>query len=262
MKNEKDTKKDLIKSSSNTIKDNKTIPLKAKAVKESTVKKTSAKKTTTKKTNATRKPATKKVEPKKTKSTKVKKTQTSEDVMSNFYQLPYNYNDTKVVLLPQTPNMLYAYWEVSDEYRKNLISKYGENYFEITKPVLRIKNETKGTTFDIELNDFANNWYLHVSDAYTIYSAELYRILKNPKLKNDIPNIHVCTSNTILTPNNRILYTDTFKFLFKDVKTGKITEKRFENVYKNNIYKLYKEMKIVDEYSTLNPSSYSNMSFS
>ena len=47
--------------------------------------------------------------------------------------------------------------------------------FSKTKPVLIIHNETMNYSFEIEINDFANSWYLHVNDADCKYVIELGR---------------------------------------------------------------------------------------
>ena len=44
-----------------------------------------------------------------------------------------------------------------------------------TKPVLVVHNETKGYSFEVEINDFANCWYLNVNDSKCKYKIELGR---------------------------------------------------------------------------------------
>ena len=89
---------------------------------KNTSKKAAAKKTTTKK--ATTKKTSKKID------------------IVEYYDLPYRYNQTIVKVLAQTPNNLFIYWDISDEDREKYKKQFGENFFETTKPVLRIFNDT------------------------------------------------------------------------------------------------------------------------
>ena len=92
-----------------------------------------------------------------------------------YYDLPYRYNQTVVKILAQTPNILFVYWDISDTDRNNFISQYGENFFNNTIPVLLIINKTMNYSYEIQINDFANSWYLHVNDANCEYQVELGR---------------------------------------------------------------------------------------
>ena len=57
-----------------------------------------------------------------------------------FCSLPYRYNQTVVKILAQTPTTLFVYWDISDVDRINFIEKYGEDFFNKTKPILLIHN--------------------------------------------------------------------------------------------------------------------------
>ena len=78
-----------------------------------------------------------------------------------------------------------------------------------------IHNNTMHYSFEIEIDDFANSWYLHVNDANCEYSVELGR---RPKYYNesrhvDIPNnyLYVTSSNTIEAPNDHVLFDKEYK---------------------------------------------------
>ena len=64
---------------------------------------------------------------------------------------------------------LFVYWEISDDDIEHYKNTYGENFFETTRPVLVVYNETMNYSFEIPINDFANSWYLHVNDAKCDY---------------------------------------------------------------------------------------------
>lgn len=260
-------------------------------IKKSSTKKSVAKKTpATSKTVATKKATTTKKKPT-TKSTAkkgstkavskkstAKKTTTSKRKSSTtkkqkvdiveYYDLPYRYNQTVVKVLAQTPNNLFIYWDISDKDRENYKAQYGEDFFESTKPVLIIHNTTMNYSFEIDINDFANSWYLHVNDAKCDYKIELGRrpIKENPKINTDY--IYISTSNDIESPNDHILFNKEQKMVyFRNVKTGVQIEKpisanisfirnmgKIYNIY--DIYKaIYQNENIEEIYDLSNPSS-------
>ena len=225
-------------------------------------KKKTAKKATTKKAPATKNKATTKSTVKSspakktaTKKSTVKKTTTRTRAKASakvkampvveYYDLPYRYNQTVVKLLAQTPTTLFVYWDISDEDRANYIKTYGEKFFEETKPVLKIHNKTMNYSFEVEINDFANCWYVHVNDSKCDYTIELGRrpIPAVSHIKTDY--IYVTISNVIESPNDKILFnTDEHQVYFRNVKTNVTRTKSFSFI-KNmgkiyNIYDLHK----------------------
>ena len=246
---------------------------KSSAVKKASTPKTSRKTATKKSTTTAKKKTTTKKSPAKTVSTKkvaAKKTIRKKVEIVEYYDLPYRYNQTIVKVLAQTPTNLFVYWDISDDDRKSFEKKYGENFFETTKPVLIVHNDTKGYSFEVDINDFANSWYLHVSDSKCDYRIELGRrpVYKIEKLTDDY--IYVSTSNEIESPNDKILFDSIGdRVFFRDVKTGIESEKSIYNIslLRNmgkiyNIYDLYKAIykneNVEDIYDLYNPSSSSS----
>ena len=265
-----------------TKKESSTKTPKKVANKAETNKKAVTKKTTSKATSATKKTTTKKATAKKatskksstkttTKSTtKAKKFNTTKKKkieVVEYYDLPYRYNQTIVKVLAQTPKTLFIYWDISDTDREKYKKQYGENFFETTKPILIVHNDTLGYSFEVEINDFANSWYLHVSDSKCDYRIELGRrpIVKTEKINTDY--IYISTSNKIESPNDHILFNKEQKMVyFRNVKTGKQTQKpttslsfirNMGKIY--NIYDFYKAIypneNIEELYDLSNPSS-------
>lgn len=223
------------------------------------------KRTNTKKASATTKKSTTKVvsTTKKKSSTTAKKTANKNKIASKknsspkkkidiveYYDLPYRYNQTVVKVLAQTPTNLFIYWDISDADRKNFKKQYGDDFFETTKPILIVYNDTLGYHFEIEINDFANSWYLHVADSKCDYRIELGRrpIVKTEKLDTDY--IYITTSNEIESPNDRILLDNHQKMVyFKNVKTQHLTGKTLSSIslIRNmgkiyDIYDFYREI--------------------
>ena len=189
------------------------------AIETSATKKRHSTKSATKRVST--KSASKKSTTSKRKTTKKQKV----DIVE-YYDLPYRYNQTVVKVLAQTPTNLFIYWDISDKDRENYKKQYGEDFFETTKPVLIIHNTTMNYSFEIDINDFANSWYLHVNDAKCDYQIELGRrpIKENPKIDTDY--IYISTSNNIESPNDHILFNKEQKMVyFRNVKTGTQIEK-------------------------------------
>ena len=183
-----------------------------------------------------------------------------------YYDLPYKYEKTVVKVLYQNPNTLFVYWDISDDDINGFKKAYGDNFFYVTKPVLVIHNITDGYSFEIEVNDFANNWYIHVSDAKCKYNVELgRRPSQSAKIENLAEHrmddfINVSYSNTIEMPNDHILFfKNNDKIYFKNIKTNKVTEKiiNLKRDSKNikSIYDKYNLSDREDRFDFNNPSS-------
>ena len=248
----KATKSASAKTTKKTAEDKKTTTTKKTTTKKktTTTKKTAAKKTTPKKATTKKKKAT-------TTTTTKKRKQT---YSPEYYELPYRYNQTIVKILAQTPNTLFVYWDISDEDRKKLKSIYGEHFFEITKPVLIIYNDTMGYSFEIDINDFANSWYIKTNDANCAYRIELgrrpipinYNYIQNYNPDEEIKPvqtsyIYLTSSNEIKAPNDKILFNINKNVYYRNVKTNEIVSKDISNILLlsnigrfYNIFDLYK----------------------
>ncbi len=241
------TKKTSAKKATSTLKQATTKKSKTPTAKEKSVaslsKKTVAvkdlengsvsKKSTTKK-NTTKRNTTKKS------TTRVSKKETlKKSFQSEYYDLPYFYNKTVVKILAQTPKMLFIYWEISKSDRESLQKQYGENFFETTRPVLIVFNDTMHYSFEVNIDDFANSWYLHINDANCEYHVELGRrpVIFNNSNYNYYSNnseqhvytpyyVYLTSSNEMSAPNNKILFNPSVKTIkFRNVKTGQVKER-------------------------------------
>ncbi len=204
----------------------------AKSAKVSSKAKEKAK--TTKATSTKKNTITKKASTSKTKKSK------SESIsILEYYDLPYRYNQTLVKILVQTPENLFVYWDISDDDRKNLEETYGNDFFYNTKPVLIIHNETMNYSFEIDINDFANSWYLKISDPDCKYNIELgRRFINNNNHNNEY--VYISSSNELITPNDHVLYNFDNPVQFKNVKTNTYFSKDINNI--PLIKKLFKKL--------------------
>lgn len=244
--NKKITKKTSSLDVKKTSKKNSTAKTKtpSKRVKKTSTKKETAKKVSSKDSSSASKRTTKKK---------------TVPVINEYYDLPFRYNQSVVKILAQTPNTLFVYWDISNEDRLSYIEKYGENFFNETRPYLFIINETKGYSFEVEINDFANSWYLHIDDADCKYKIELRRKFvfnsENSRSTSDSPfnsndYISITSSNEIDAPNDHILFDKLgSSVFFRNIKTNIVEEKNIfslsflRNMGKvYNIYDVYKEI--------------------
>ena len=202
---------------------------------------------------ATKTAASKKTTTKKTTQTTRKRTTTKKAkpvITTEYYDLPAVYNRTIVKILAQTPSSLFVYWEISEDDKKKLQEQYGEAFFQNTRPYLIITNETMNYSFETEINDYANSWYIHIHDSSCKYGVQLIRKSTNHNTDNSHSVINIISSNEIATPNDHILFDKLGKTVFfRDVKSNREVEKNISSlsfisnigrVY--NIYDLYKEI--------------------
>lgn len=174
---------------------------------------------------------------------------TAEEILE-YYDLPYRYDETTVKILAQTPKKLFIYWDISDDDRKKYIDEFGLDFFNNTKPVLLVHNDSMNYTFEVEINDFANCWYLDITDTKCKYTIELGR---RSKTKNyNMPNnyMYITSSNVIENPNDHILFERQSKTVyFRNVKNNTTHSKDISRIsfIRNmgkiyNIYDAYKEL--------------------
>lgn len=242
---------------SKSIKESTTIlnPEESNSKKSDSNKKT--KTTKTSKTTSSQKSKTTKTTTKKSSSKSKSSTSKRKIEVLEYYDLPYRYNQTIVKVLAQTPTTLFVYWDISDLDRQNLINEYGEKFFEETKPFLIIHNETNNYSFEVEINDFANSWYLHIPDSKCIYNIELGRkpINQNKHSIKPIPEnyIYITSSNKMEAPNDHILFDSLGDTVyFRNVKTNIIEGKKITSLsFIQNIGKIYN---IYDIYQKIYPA--------
>ena len=208
-----------VETKSSNLKTKKTATSKSTRSSSATKKKTPAKVSTTKRRTTT---------------SKVKKLDTP--IVAEYYDLPYRYNQTIVKILYQTPTILFVYWDISDDDRLKFINQYGENFFNETVPVLKIHNTTLNYSFEVEINDFANSWYLNINHSNCHYTVELGR----KTINNYNEYIHISSSNTIESPNDHILFEQLpEKVTFKNVKTNEISYKNVGSLKLISINKIF-----------------------
>ena len=163
-----------------------------------------------------------------------------------YYDLPYRYNETVVKILAQTPKKLFVYWDISDNDRQKYVNTFGEGFFYETYPVLLVYNEDKQYIKEVEINDFANSWYIDIDDPKTKYRIQLGRKFRNQSninmqkvQENNVILRHdylpFAESNILEAPNDHVLLESLPQFIiFRNVKTGEEIAKdlrKFKDIF-------------------------------
>jgi len=109
-------------------------------------------------------------------------------------ELPYSYNETKLVLLARDPFWGYTYWDFSGESWKwaEDLCKWNPEL----RPILRIHNLKDQKQFDIDISLEAKNWYISFGKPNCEFEAELGLLGSDGKF------YVIAKSNRICTPRN------------------------------------------------------------
>ncbi len=210
---------------------------------------------------------------KKEEKEKQQKQEKQPSYLLEYYDLPFRYNETIVKILAQTPKRLFVYWDISDKDKETYLKAFGEHFFEDTYPVLLVHNENKNYTREVTINDFANSWYLDISDSRDVYTIQLGRKFKsyvkpqinptveeaNISLKNDY--LMIANSNTLEVPNDHILFEEFKPYVkYRNVKTYQeetkdLTKTIFQNELQKVYDKLYENGIDGEKFDLHNPSS-------
>lgn len=178
---------------------------------------------------------------------------------TEYYDLPYRYNETVIKILAQTPHALFIYWDISDSDRNEMMQKYGENFFNETKPILLVHNQTLNCSFEVEIDDFANSWYLRTPTSNCVFKIELGRkYISEEKTFSNIENqdniLHIAESNTLESPNDHILDESFSQPIFvRNIKTNELEEVKVTDL--KLIKNIYNTFKPYNDELTNNPSS-------
>lgn len=109
-------------------------------------------------------------------------------------ELPYSYNETKMVLLPRDPEWGYAYWDFSGETWRWIQGLIAQDKSCSAK--LRIHNLDEKTSYDLDVHLDAKNWYIHFGLPNTSFEAELGLLDSSGRFHS------IIRSNRIKTPRS------------------------------------------------------------
>jgi len=116
-------------------------------------------------------------------------------------ELPSKYDLDKIVLQVRDPQWLHAYWEVRGATFERLVSEFRDDFYK-AKRVLRVYDVSQiifngnnaHRQFDIQISEFANNWYIDTGGPGRSWCVDLGLLLPDGRF------ITIVRSNTVHTP--------------------------------------------------------------
>jgi len=115
--------------------------------------------------------------------------------------LPYQYDRDRIVLQVRDPRWIHAYWEVSSATQERLRNELKDEFYK-AKRVLRVydvsrivfNGQNAHRLFDIQINEYANNWYIDTGGSGRSWCVDLGFLLPAGRF------ITIVRSNTVYTP--------------------------------------------------------------
>ena len=116
--------------------------------------------------------------------------------------LPYQYDRDRIVLQVRDPWWIHAYWEVSNATLERLRNELKDEFYNRAKRVLRVydvsrivfNGQNAHRFFDIQINEYTNNWYIDTGGAGRSWCVDLGLLLAGGRF------ITIVRSNTVYTP--------------------------------------------------------------
>lgn len=115
--------------------------------------------------------------------------------------IPYQYDQDKIVLQVRDPHWVHAYWELRSQTLEGLKARLGDGFLR-AKRVLRVYDVTNvmfngsnaNSFFDLQVNDFANSWYIDTNGPGRAFCVDLGLMLPDGRF------ITIVRSNVVQTP--------------------------------------------------------------
>ncbi len=115
--------------------------------------------------------------------------------------LPYQYDQDRIVLQVRDPRWVHTYWELRGQTLDQLKGRFGDD-FRRAKKVLRVYDVTNiifngsnaNSFLDIQINDFANSWYIDTGGPGCFWCVDLGLMLADGRF------ITIVRSNIVQTP--------------------------------------------------------------
>jgi hypothetical protein len=128
------------------------------------------------------------------------KPEIKEETHTAKLEFPRNYGKSQLNLLVRDPDWLYAYWEITATVQSEFSRQFGD-VWNTSRPMLRvydITDDNKRTYYDIQIQDYADSWYIHVGRPNHTFFVDLGRVLPDGRF------YCIARSNFVTTPSNRI----------------------------------------------------------
>ncbi|MDO9572973.1 MAG: DUF4912 domain-containing protein [Candidatus Omnitrophota bacterium] len=119
------------------------------------------------------------------------------------HDIPFCYDQDKIVLQVRDPHWVHTYWELRNQTLGGLRIRLGDEFARARK-VLRVYDVTNiifngsnaNSFFDIQINDFANSWYIDTNGPGRAFCVDLGLMLLDGRF------ITIVRSNVVQTPTD------------------------------------------------------------
>jgi len=138
-------------------------------------------------------------------------------------ELPSGYGDNRIVLMVRDPYWTHAYWEITGDKKGEVEKALNEGWGNLRK-VLRVYDVTgkkfDGTNansyYDIDITDFANNWYINVGAPDRSWCVELGAIDRSGRF------YVIARSNIVSTPRDTMSWITDEEWMIVDADFRKL----------------------------------------
>lgn len=158
-----------------------------------------------------------------------------QEYISEYYEIPNTYSSSEVRIIPQTPTKLFATWDISFDDINTFKKQFGENYLENTYPLLLVTNTKTNTSFEIQVNDYTNSWYIDIPNNSSEYIVKYLRRFK----ENTNVETQIATSNKTISPNGKVLNNNDTYITFVNVQKSEIYNIPYTNILKVKSKQIY-----------------------
>jgi hypothetical protein len=110
------------------------------------------------------------------------------------FELPAAYGDNRIVIMVRDPHWIYAYWEINDKRKREIIQEIGEELLAKSKELLRVYDTGSWNSFDIEVTGGARTWYIRVPAPNRTYCVDIGYLTPDGRF------ITAARSNWVTTP--------------------------------------------------------------
>ena len=116
-------------------------------------------------------------------------------------ELPFTYDQDRLILQVRDPRWIYAYWEIRNQTLDGFKNRLGDDFYH-SRRVLRVYDVTNisfngknaHSFFDIQINEYANSWYIDTNGPGKSWCVDLGLMLPDGRF------ITILRSNVVKTP--------------------------------------------------------------
>ncbi len=112
--------------------------------------------------------------------------------------IPEHYNENYLRALPRDPDWIFVYWEFTSDTFDRLEKTYGSDLIRSGRRLLRLRDITDGISlsryFDVEISDYADNWYVKVPEQARTYLIQCGILLRDGRF------VEILSSNVFSIP--------------------------------------------------------------